>query len=108
MEALKWVNGKLVRIEVEDLTPEPYDWHVSERPIRLVLTDEVKTRLLTLRQEQELLGTQPEASMIIEYLRTITVPIHTEGTTTYIYLEEIYPEHEKVLTKYGVIIEKKQ
>lgn len=108
MEALKWVNGKLVRIEVEDLTPEPYDWHVSERPIRLVLTDEVKTRLLTLRQEQELLGTQPEASMIIEYLRTITVPIHTEGTTTYIYLEELYPEHEALLNKYGVIIERKE
>jgi hypothetical protein len=108
MEALKWVNGKLVRIEVEDLTPEPYDWHVSERSIRLVLTDDVKTRLLILRQEHEVLGTQPEVAMVVEYVRTIVAPTTTEGTTTYIYLEELYPEHESILNKYGVMIERKE
>lgn len=107
MKVVGYIDDKRVEYEVDESIVYP-NWHVAERSIRLVLTDDVKTRLLTLKQEQELLGTQPEASMIIEYLRTITVPIHTEGTTTYIYLEEIYPEHEKVLTKYGVIIEKKQ
>lgn len=107
MKVVGYIDSQKVEVDIEETIIYP-NWHVPERSIRLVLTDEAKTQLLTLKQEQELLGTQPEASMIIEYLRTITVPIHTEGITTYIYLEEIYPEHEKVLTKYGVIIEKKQ
>jgi len=106
-KAVGYINDKMVELEVEDLAPEPYDWHVSERNIRLVLTDEVKTRLLTLRQEQELLGTQPEAAMIVEYVRTISAPTATDGTTTYIYLEELYPEHQVLLEKYGVGVETK-
>jgi len=107
MKALKWVNGKLVRIEVEDLTPEPYDWHVSERPIRLVLTDEVKTRLLTLRQEHEFLGNYPEIAALLDYVKSLTVPTVDDGINLYIYLEEVYPEHEYILNKYGATVERR-
>ena len=107
MKVVGYIDDKRVEYEVDESIVYP-NWHVPERSIRLVLTDEVKTRLLTLRQEHELLGTQPEVAMLVEYVRTIVTPTITEGTTTYIYLEELYPEHEALLNKYGVIIERKE
>jgi len=83
------------------------NWHDDTRGIRLVLTEEVKARLIMLSRENDILGTQPEAAGLLDYIRTIQAPTHVEGTTTYIYLEELYPEHETVLVKYGVIIERK-
>lgn len=107
MKLVGYIDDKRVEYEVDESIVYP-DWHVAERSIRLVLTDDVKTRLLILRQEHEVLGTQPEVAMLVEYVRTIVTPTITEGTTTYIYLEELYPEHEALLNKYGVIIERKQ
>ncbi len=106
MKVVGYIDDKRVEYEVDESIVYP-NWHVPERSIRLVLTDEVKTRLLTLRQEQELLGTQPEVAMLVEYVRTIVTPTITEGTTTYIYLEELYPEHEYILNKYGATVERR-
>lgn len=106
MKVVGYIDDKRVEYEVDESIVYP-NWHVAERSIRLVLTDEVKTRLLILRQEHEVLGTQPEAAMIVEYVRTISAPTATDGTTTYIYLEELYPEHQVLLEKYGVGVETK-
>jgi len=107
MKVVGYIDDKWVEYEVDESIVYP-DWHVAERSIRLVLTDVVKTWLLILRQEHEVLGTQPEVAMVVEYVRTIVAPTTTEGTTTYIYLEELYPEHEALLNRYGVIIERKE
>jgi len=109
VKVVGYINNERVKYEVDatqqqDIYP---NWHDDSRGIRLVLTEEAKARLIMLSRENDILGTQPEAAGLLDYIRTIQAPTHVDGTTTYIYLEELYPEHEGLLTKYGVLIERK-
>ncbi len=106
MKVVGYIDDKRVEYEVDESIVYP-NWHVSERPIRLVLTDEVKTRLLTLRQEHEYLGNYPEIAGILEYVKNLTAPTADDGINLYIYLTEIYPEHEYILNKYGATVERR-
>lgn len=89
-------------------------WHIHERPLRIVLTQDVWKDWLFKKREHEdmyeLTGVElyPELVAvigIINYLRDYVVV--SEGNI-YIYLEEIYPEHEFIIKNYMGIIERKQ
>lgn len=109
------------RVFTREVTPEELAamqeqrvWHIQERPLRIVLTQDVWKDWLFKKREHEdmyeLTGVElyPELVAvigIINYLRDYVVV--SEGNI-YIYLEEIYPEHEFIIKNYMGIIERKQ
>jgi hypothetical protein len=111
--AIKWVNGKIV--EVLDIFENDVKvWHI-DRPIRIVIPDDVWRDWFSKRRDHEdyyeLTGKQlyPELVAIIGYVRNIDSQyIVKDSGATYIYLEELYPEHEMVLNMYGAVKELKQ
>lgn len=113
MKVVGYIDDKRVEYEVSEEVYYP-NWHVNERPLRIVLTQDVWKDWLFKKREHEdmyeLTGVElyPELVAvigIINYLRDYVVV--SEGNI-YIYLEEIYPEHEFIIKNYMGIIERKQ
>lgn len=108
VRVIEYVDNERMEYELDGVQQEPYaNWHEPERAIRVVLTHDVRVMLVALKDEHGILGTQPEVDGIIGYIQSLDAPKHTDGTTTYIYLEELYPEHQVLLEKYGVGVETK-
>lgn len=108
--AFKWENGKIVELtpnELDAMQPQLDEWHYPECPIRVTFTDEVKLMWLDKYKENELLGTYPEITAILKYMKGLNKKSVTHNGDIHIYLEEIYPEHRAIIEGNGGQIEKK-
>jgi len=81
-------------------------WH-HDAPMRVAIPIEVKKDWLLKRQEHEYLGNYPEIAALLDYVKSLTVLTVDDGINFYIYLEEVYPEHEYILNKYGATVERR-
>ena len=103
MKVLKQIDNMLVEVDAEPVLEQ---WH-HNTPIRVAIPIEVKKDWLLKRQEHEYLGNYPEIAALLDYVKSLTVPTVDDGINLYIYLEEVYPEHEYILNKYGVTVERR-
>lgn len=108
--AFKWENGKIVELtpnELDAMQPQLDEWHYPECPIRVTFTDEVKLMWLDKYKENELLGTYPEISALLDYVKLMSSKRVAVNGETHIYLEEIYDEHKEIIERNGGVIEYK-
>jgi len=83
------------------------NWHL-EKPIQLIISNEIKTDWLLKKQEHEILGNYPAISSILEYVKSISTSSINEGGNLYIYLDELFEQHRLFLESFGVIINKQK
>jgi len=103
MKVIKQVNNTLVEVDYE---PIQESWH-HDTPLRVIIPVDTKKDWLLKRQEHEFLGNHPEIAALLDYVKSLTVPTVDDGINLYIYLEEVYPEHEYILNKYGATVERR-
>jgi len=103
MATFKYIEGKWQKVSDEDIQVV---WH-HDTPIRVVIPIDIKKDWLLKRQEHEFLGNHPEIAALLDYVKSLTAPTVDDGINFYIYLTEIYPEHEFILNKYGATIERR-
>ena len=83
------------------------NWHL-EKPIQLIISNEIKTDWLLKKQEHDILGNYPDISSILEYVKSISTSSINEGGNLYIYLDELFEQHRLFLESFGVIINKQK
>ena len=103
-------NAKFREATTEELAaiaPQSMTWHYTECPLRITFSDETKHTWLAKYQENELLGTYPDISALLDYVKGMTDRRVAFNGETHIYLEEIYADHKAIVEKYGGVIEYK-
>ena len=103
-KAIQDKNGNPIIIEVESNEPEETVlWHF-EKPIQLIISNEIKTNWLLKKQEHDIMGNYPDINAILEYVKSISTTSINEGGNLYIYLDELFEQHRLFLENFGVII----
>lgn len=106
-KAITTKNG-LSYIDVDDVIPSiNITWHYPECPIRVTFSDDIKLMWLDKYKENELLGTYPEISALLDYVKLMSSKRVAVNGETHIYLEEIYDEHKAIIESNGGVIEYK-
>jgi hypothetical protein len=98
-------ENKVARYNFVDI-PTPV-WHDETKPIQLIISDELKKEWILKNQENEFLGNYPEIAQLLSSVKSINCPKVQEKGNLYLYLNEIYPDHEAILKSFSVIINKK-
>ena len=101
------VLKKISTIDDDAAMQSTITWHYEECPIRVTFSDEIKLMWLDKYKENELLGTYPEISALLDYVKLMSSKRVVVNGETHIYLEEIYPEHKAIIESNGAIIETK-
>lgn len=91
-----------------DTTPEPsipINWHDGTKNLRVVISDAVLNSWISIASKDELMNRQTEVTMLLAYYKAHSLAVIEESGLNYLYLDEIFSEHEAILQNNGGIIE---
>ena len=83
------------------------NWHKQDKPIRVVISEEVKREWLILKLEHEVSGNHPYIAALLEFVKTLTLNHVKDSDVNYYYLNELFPEDEAIIRYYGGGVEYK-
>ena len=98
-------NPIMVEMTPEEIAQQQADsiasrnWHNNSKPIRVILSFEC---LKTLNVKKEF---NESIYNIYEYFKSTAIEKYEVSNDLYIYLSEIYPEHQELLESNGAIVE---
>lgn len=92
--------------EIEALNAKVIPFHF-DRNFRLVISTEVQDRLIKEKALNDISGKFPIAAFLLNHMKERSFETAFDSENTYVYLDNINPEHVPYINMYGIIIEEK-
>lgn len=97
--------GSVFAEELSSPIDVPTNWHDSTKNLRVIISDSVLNSWISIAAKDELMNRQTEVTMLLAYYKANSLTVIEESNLNYLYLDEIFPEHEAILKNNGGIIE---
>lgn len=80
-------------------------WDNESRDIRVIVSDDTLKKWMDIASKDTLMGRVTEVTQLLEYYKMNRINVVERDGVNYLYLEEIYPEHQYILENNGGIID---
>lgn len=80
-------------------------WDNESRDIRVIVSDDTLKKWMDIASKDTLMGRATEVTQLLEYHKMNRINVVERDGVNYLYLEEIYPEHQYILENNGGIID---
>lgn len=80
-------------------------WDNENRDIRVIVSDDTLKKWMDIASKDTLMGRVTEVTQLLEYYKMNRINVVERDGVNYLYLEEIYPEHQYILENNGGIID---